>query len=334
MGDPNSTPTGTHPTGTHPTGTHPTGTHPTGAPVIGTSDAGTRIAGPLRGTPVTVGAVTLDVHVDGPADGEVVLLVCGLAMHRTSWPPMLLDALHAAGYRTVAVDNRDSGCSAWSPPRATDPPGPAGDAAPYGLRDLASDLLGVLDHLEVDRAHVVGVSMGGMIAQRLAIDAPTRVASLHLLMTTTGDWSVGLPREDVRWVLKRDAALDLEAYLASAQQVAEAIGSPGHLDPRRVEALARAEHARGLHLEATPRQLAAILADGDRTAALASIEVPTLVVHGTVDPLIDVSGGRALAAAIPGARYLEIAGLGHDLAPFAIAQCMPVMLDVMAAAHC
>lgn len=314
----------------------------TGETADGPTDAATRLAGPLRGTPVTVGSLTLDVHVDGPAAGQVVLLICGLAMHRTSWPPTLLDALHAAGYRTVAVDNRDTGCSSSLPATtmptearpsradpATDLPDRAEHAAAYGLRDLAADLIGVLDHLRVSRAHVVGVSMGGMIAQRLTIDAPARVASLHLLMTTTGDWSVGLPHEDAWWVLKRDVPQDLDSFLAAAQQVAAAIGSPGHVDRRRVEAVARAEHARGVHPEGTARQLAAILADGDRTSALASFEVPTLVVHGDADPLIDVSGGRALAAAIPGARYLEVAGLGHDLAPFAVTQFMPAMLAVM-----
>jgi pimeloyl-ACP methyl ester carboxylesterase len=292
------------------------------------------LAGPLEGTPVTVGAVTLDVHVAGPADGEVVLLVAGLGMPRISWPPQLLASLHAAGYRTVAADNRDSG-------RSTVLPGglaglertPEGNpAAVYSLTDLAGDLVGLLDHLDIPRAHVVGVSMGGMIAQRIAIGWPDRVASLHLLMTTTGDWSVGLPHDGVSWVLTTPAPDDLESLLAHQLASAQATGSPGLVDAARVQAMVRIEHARGVHPEGTARQLAAILADPDRTPRLRELDVPTVVVHGAVDPLIDVSGGRAVAAAIPGARYLEIPGMGHDLPPELLGSFLPAMLEVMAAA--
>ncbi len=292
-----------------------------------------RLAGPLTGERIPVGERYLDIDLTGPDDAEVVLLVAGLGMHRTAWPPELLTELHAAGYRTLAADNRDTGRSSVLPG------GLAGiqrtpDGIPvavYALQDLAADLVQVLDHLEVGRAHVVGVSMGGMIAQRLALGWPQRVASLHLLMTTTGDWSVGLPHPEARWVLTRDPAPDLDAYVAAELAAAEVIGSPGHVDTGRVRALAHAQWERGVHPEGTARQLAAILADGDRTAALAEITSPTLIVHGTADRLIDISGGRALSAAIPGARYLEVPGLGHDLPADLLAGIVPELLATMAA---
>lgn len=293
----------------------------------------TALAGPLEGERIAVDDHHLDVHVAGPEDGEVVLLVAGLGMHRISWPPSLVTALHDAGYRTVAADNRDTG-------RSTVLPGglagvqrtPEGvPLAVYTLTELAADLLAVLDHLDVDRVHVIGVSMGGMIAQRLALGWPERVRSLHLLMTTTGDWSVGLPHAEARWVLTRDPAPDLDGFVAAELAAAEVTGSPGRIDRARVELLARLQWQRGVWPEGTARQLAAILADGDRTPELARIAAPTLVVHGAADRLIDVSGGRAVAAAIPGARYLEVPELGHDLPADLLAEIVPELLAVMAA---
>lgn len=294
----------------------------------------TALAGPLEGERIAVDDHHLDVHVAGPEDGEVVLLVAGLGMHRISWPPSLVTALHDAGYRTVAADNRDTG-------RSTVLPGglagvqrtPEGvPLAVYTLTELAADLLAVLDHLDVDRVHVIGVSMGGMIAQRLALGWPDRVASLHLVMTTTGDRTVGMPHEGMSWVLTRPAPLGLDRYVGHQLELAAAIGSPGYLDPDRITAQARADHVRGVHPEGTARQLAALLADGDRTAELAQLTVPTVVVHGTEDPLVDVSGGQAVAAAVPGARYVEVAGMGHDLPPGLLGAFLPTVLEVMAAA--
>ncbi len=293
----------------------------------------TWLAGPLVGTRIPVGDLHLDVDVAGADDAEVVLLVAGLGMPRTAWPPELLVALHAAGYRTIAADNRDTGRSSVLPGGlAGVERTPEGlPVAVYSLTDLAADLVQVLDHLGVSRVHVVGVSMGGMIAQRLALGWPQRVTSLHLLMTTTGDWSVGLPHPDARWVLTQDPAPDLDAHVAAELAAAEVVGSPGRVDAQRVRALAHANWQRGVHPEGTARQLAAILADGDRSAALAQLTVPTLIVHGTEDRLIDVSGGRALAAAIPGVRYLEVPGLGHDLPADLLAGIVPEMLATMAA---
>jgi pimeloyl-ACP methyl ester carboxylesterase len=287
------------------------------------------LAGQLEGTSVTVGEVTLDVHVDGPAGGAPVLLVSGLGQQRLAWPPELRDVLHAAGHRTITVDNRDVGGSTVLAGEVTDLP--RGDDGwplpPYGLATMAADLVGVLDHLAVERAHVVGVSMGGMIAQHLAFGHPERVRTLTSVMSMTGARRVGTPHRRVRWVLTTLSPTDRDAYLAHAVRLAQAIGSPGRVDPSRVRQLAAAAWERGVHPQGTARQFLAIRADGDRTDRLTTVEAPTLVVHGTEDPLIDVSGGHATAAAVPGAELVLVDGMGHDLpVPF-----LPQVVDPLLA---
>jgi pimeloyl-ACP methyl ester carboxylesterase len=275
-----------------------------------------QVAGPLEGAPVAVGEVTLDVQVDGPVDGPAVLLIAGLGMQRVVWPAELLAALHEAGYRTVAADNRDSGRSTVLPGEVTDlPRGADGWPLPaYGLDTMAADLVGVLDHLRVDRAHVVGLSMGGMIAQHLAVGHPDRVATLTSAMSTTGARRTGWPHREVRWVLTSPPPTDdRDAYVEHVVRMGRAIGTPGHVDVDRLRARAVVTWERGVHPHGTARQFLAIRADGDRTDRLAGVAAPTLVLHGTADPLIDVSGGHATAAAIPGARLALIEGLGHDL---------------------
>ncbi len=294
-----------------------------------------QVAGPIEGTLVDVsgangeppGSMVLDVHVDGPGtacgDGdedavghdEMVVLVSGLGSQRIAWPPELRDRLHAAGYRTVTVDNRDVGRSTVLPGEVLDLP--VGDdgwpAAVYNLEEMAADLVAVLDHLEATRAHVVGLSMGGMIAQHLAFDHPDRVATLTSVMSNTGHRDTGQADPEAGWVLTTPTPSDHDAYLAHAIELARAIGSPGHLDEARVLARAEVTHARGIHPAGTARQLLAIRADRDRTGRLAGVRAPTLVVHGTADPLIGVSGGHATAAAIDGAQLELVEGMGHDL---------------------
>ncbi|GGI06861.1 alpha/beta fold hydrolase [Egicoccus halophilus] len=299
-------------------------------------------AGPLEGTPVTVGdhdgtPVVLDVVVDGPADGEPVLLAAGLGMQRTGWSPRLLDGLHAAGYRTVTADNRDVGRATVLPGEVADLPRGADGwpVAPYGLADLAADLVTVLDQVGVDgRCHVVGISMGGMIAQHVALGTPRRVASLTSLMSMTGAADTGQTHASVRWVLTTPAPVaDPDAYVEHALAVARAVGSPGRVDEDAVRARAAVEFARGVHPQGTARQLLAIRGDGDRTARLGAVAAPTLVVHGDRDPLIDVSGGAATAAAIAGSRLEVVAGLGHDLPDaFVDARVLPLLVDHLRAA--
>jgi len=197
----------------------------------------------------------------------------------------------------------------------------------YGLRDMAADLVGVLDALGIDEVDVLGISMGGMIAQRLAIDAPTRVRSLASIMSTTGAGDVGHTHRDVRFVLTEEGALDLDGYLDAKRRAARAIASHGPIDEDGLEVMGRIAYHRSVSPGARLRQLRAIIADGDRSDELRHVDVPTLVLHGAADRLIDASGGRATAAVIPGARYVELPGWGHDLPAVLVDDIVATVLD-------
>lgn len=321
------------------------------------------IPGRLVGDTVVVGAgrhtMGFDVEVLGAPGDPVLLLVCGLGMQRTDWPRAFVDALVRGGHRCLLVDNRDAGLSShvWDgasadpgagsgPRRPAEGPGTGvgagsggavGERHPpsgYGLRDMAADLVGVLDALGIDEVDVLGISMGGMIAQRLAIDAPARVRSLISIMSTTGAGDVGHTHRDVRFVLAEEEALDLDAYLDAKRRAARAIASHGPIDEDGIEVMGRIAHHRSVSPGARLRQLRAIIADGDRTDALRHVDVPTLVLHGAADRLIDPSGGRAAAAAIPGARYRELPGWGHDLPATLLDEIVAAVLDHLdVAAH-
>lgn len=293
------------------------------------------VAGPLVGEriPLSDGAST-DAHLSGPEDGAVVVLIPGLSQQRTHWPPELMATLHDAGYRTLAADNRDVGLGQVVDvpvdqlPRAAD----GWPVPPYDLARLAQDHLDVLSHLGIGRAHVLGVSMGGKIAQHAALVAPDRVASLISVMSTTGARDVGRPSERAKPVLTTLPPVDdLDAHVDHQLDLQARIASPGFAEPERAAARARVAWARGLHAWGSARQLLAIRADGDRTARLRGLAVPTLVLHGEADPLIDVSGGRATAEAIPGARLVTLPGWGHDLPVAFLDRLAPLVLDHLAA---
>jgi pimeloyl-ACP methyl ester carboxylesterase len=273
-------------------------------------DVARHVAGPPEGEMVDVDGVVLDTHLapgdEGPLAGETVLLVSGLGRQRIEWPPQLLAGLRAAGLATLTVDNRDAG-------RSTVIDAPPADGAAYELGDLAADLCGVLNHHGFDRVHVLGVSMGGMIAQHLAFSHPERVASLISVMSGTGARDSGQSSPEVAPILATPEPEDPDAYVERAVEVAEAIGSPGLVDREEVRRRAEVVARRGIHPDGTARQMLAILADRNRTSRLAGVRAPTLVLHGTDDPLIDASGGEATAAAIDGARLHLIEGMGHDL---------------------
>jgi pimeloyl-ACP methyl ester carboxylesterase len=252
-----------------------------------------------------------------PAD-PTVLLVMGLGVQMLGWDAGLCELLAGRGCRVVRFDNRDVGRSTKiEGGRRPDLMAAAmGDvsSASYTLDEMADDCVGLLDHLGVEAAHVVGASQGGMIAQTLAVRHPGRVLSLVSIMSSTGDRAVGQPHPEALPTLLTRAPADREGYAESAVQVFRVIGSPGFdADEERLRERARASFDRGYHPDGTARQLLAILASGDRTEALRRLEVPAVVIHGTDDPLIDVSGGKATAAAIPGARLELIEGMGHDL---------------------
>jgi pimeloyl-ACP methyl ester carboxylesterase len=266
-----------------------------------------------------------------PAD-PTLLLIMGLGTQMLAWDEGFCGLLVDRGFRVVRFDNRDVGRSTkiQGGPRVDVMAAIAGDlsSVAYTLDDMADDAAGLLDHLEVDAAHVVGASQGGMIGQTLAIRRPERVLSLASIMSTTGDPSVGQPHPEALPALLTRPPDDRAGFAEYAVRAWRVIGSPGfHADEDAVRALAGAMFDRGIHPDGTARQLVAILASGDRTEALRRVTVPTLVIHGTDDPLIDVSGGKATAAAIPDAELVLIEGMGHDLPR----ELWPRLVDLIAA---
>jgi pimeloyl-ACP methyl ester carboxylesterase len=254
----------------------------------------------------------------GDRSDPTMLLIMGLGVQMLGWDEELCLMLAARGFRVVRFDNRDAGRSTRidAGPRANVLAAVAGDlrSASYKLEDMADDCAGLLDHLGVQAAHLVGASQGGMIAQTLAIRRPERVLSLTSIMSTTGNMRVGQPHPEALPALLNRPPANREGFEDFVVRAWRVIGSPG-FDPNEdaLRARARASYDRGIHPDGTARQLLAILASGDRTSSLAELDLPTLVIHGTDDPLIDVSGGEATAAAIPGAELVLIDGMGHDL---------------------
>jgi pimeloyl-ACP methyl ester carboxylesterase len=265
-----------------------------------------------------VGDVELCYETFGDRANPTVLLVMGLATQMLGWREDFCAELAARGFHVVRYDNRDVGRSTrfsrHRPPTAAQIVRRDARAAAYTLDDMADDGVGLLDCLGVDRAHVVGASMGGMIAQTIAIRHPSRVLSLVSIMSNTGARWTGQPSVRLYGTLLKGAPRDRAGYVAHQMEVFAKIGSPGF--PRDDDDLRRTferAYERGHDPAGAGRQLAAILAATDRTEQLGAIRVPTLVIHGTKDRLVNPSGGRATAKAIPGARLLTIEGMGHDL---------------------
>src|SRR4051795_13264739 len=241
----------------------------------------------------------------------------GLATQMIGWPDEFCSGLVERGPFVVRFDNRDIGLSTHLDDRgAPDILSLLGGtgSAPYPLADLADDSVGLLDALHLDSAHVVGASMGGMVAQLVAIRHPERVRSLTSIMSTTGDPGVGMPAEAAMGVLLAPPATDRESAIQRAVDTYRVIGSPGfEFDEQALRDRAALSYARRYNPAGVARQLAAILTTPDRTEDLGGVDVPTLVVHGEHDSLVNVSGGRATATAIPGAELLVVDGMGHDL---------------------
>ena len=266
----------------------------------------------------------------GESDDPTMLLVMGLGSQMIHWPDDFCAALAGRGYQVVRFDNRDMGESTWfdggDTPSVRAAIGGGDVAVPYLLSDMADDAVGLLDHLGVDRAHVCGVSMGGMIAQTIAIRHPRRVASLTSVMSSTGDPDVGTPTSEAMSALMAPPAATREEYQDAVVHHAHVWGSPGLFDAERLRETAGRAWDRGYHPEGTARQLLAILSSGSRSADLAALSVPTLVIHGTADTLVQPSGGERTAEVIPDAKLLVVEGMGHDLPP----ALWPQMIDAVA----
>lgn len=258
----------------------------------------------------------------GDPDDDPLLLVMGLGGPMTWWDADLCRLLAAEGFYVIRYDNRDTGRATRLRDRVSRRmlvrayAGRPVDT-PYSISDLAGDAVGLLDHLDIRRAHVVGVSMGGMIAQTMAIEHADRVASLTSIMSTTGRRTVGWSHPKLFPNLLARRADNPAAYAAEAQVVWRRIGSPGYPESPQVlrdRALETWERGQGGRDRAgVVRQMLAVLTQTDRTAALGRLTMPVSVIHGLDDPLVHVSGGRATARAVPGAALLLVPGMGHDL---------------------
>ena len=267
---------------------------------------------------VQVGPVELAYESFGDPAGRPLLLVMGLATQMLAWHEDLCRALVARGFHVVRFDNRDVGLSTHlhdaPPPDVMAALGGDTSSAAYTLEDLADDAVGLLDGLGLtEPVHVVGASMGGMIAQTLAIRHPDRVASLTSIMSTPSP-KIGSPTQAAAAVLFAPPATTRDEAVQRAVQAYRVIGSPGYpLDEQWLSEIAGQAYDRAYDPLGVARQLLAVHASGDRTPALRELDVPTLVVHGEDDQLVQVEGGRATAAAVPGAELLVVPGMGHNM---------------------
>ncbi len=264
--------------------------------------------------------IELAYETFGEDDGVPLLLVMGLGAQMIAWDDALCQGLADRGFRVIRFDNRDVGLSSKVD---------VGDinvlegimaalggqpvTAPYHLSDMADDAAGLLDHLNIQAAHVVGASMGGMIAQTLAVNHPERVLSLTSIMSTTGDRDVGQADEAVAAAILRPAARTRQEAVAAAVAIGRTIGSPEHFDEQRATSLAERGFDRCFYPQGVGHQLLAISASGSRTEGLRGLHVPTLVIHGEQDPLVNVSGGRRTAEVVPGAELMVLPEMAHDI---------------------
>jgi pimeloyl-ACP methyl ester carboxylesterase len=275
------------------------------------------------------GGVTLCYEAFGDPDDAPILLIMGLATQMIAWHEDFCERLAERGFYVVRFDNRDIGRSThfdFRPPTVGQMMRRRVGPDQYSLSDMAADSAGLLRELGISPAHVVGVSMGGMIGQVLAAEHPDRVRSLTSIMSTTGSRWHGQPALSVYRYLLRPPPRDRDGYIERTAAVFGLVGSTGFdRDEQYIRERAGRAFDRGYDVRAGGRQLGAIIASGDRSRMLGNIKAPTLVIHGSVDKMIRPSGGRATAKAIPGARLTMIDGMGHDL-PRGV---WPLLLDAI-----
>ena len=275
--------------------------------------------------------ITLCYETFGEESASPLLLIMGLGMQMVGWPDEFCRQLAGRGFYVVRFDNRDAGRST----HIDGPPPTPGQLlrhriSPvlYTLSDMAQDARGLLSGLELDPAHVVGASLGGMIAQLLAAEHPASARSLVSIMSNTGSRWRGQPSPAIYRYLLGRAPADRDGYIAHTTKVFAAIGSRGLPQDRElVREIAARSYDRGHDPRGSGRQLGAIIASGDRTARLRTIAAPTLVIHGSKDPMVRRSGGVATARAIPRARMVTIQGMGHDLPQAAWPQLLDAIAD-------
>lgn len=273
---------------------------------------------------ITANGIQIEYEVHGDPANPPLLLVMGLGAQLTLWPIELVEALVARGYYVIRHDNRDIGLSQKFKEHGI--PNFRRVAllrmlglrprTPYTLSDMAADAAALLGALGIEKAHVVGASMGGMIVQLMAVNHPDKLLSMTSIMSTTGSRRVPPAKPEAMKALLNRAppGATLDQVLPIGLHVSRAIGSPAYpATEERLRANIARDFNRSFFPEGAARQIAAIVADGDRRKRLAKVATPTLVIHGVDDPLVPVEGGRDTAASIPGAKLLEIPGMGHDL---------------------
>jgi pimeloyl-ACP methyl ester carboxylesterase len=270
----------------------------------------------------TPGGIALEYETFGSPDDPPLLMVAGFGMQLIEWPLAFCELLAAGGRYVICFDNRDCGLSQkldgqGGPLEDVVAAAVANDAdavqrlAAYSFSDMSDDALALLTALGIERAHVLGVSMGGMIAQTMAIEHAERVVTLTSIMSSTGEQDVGQPTEEALVGLLSPSPPDREAYVASSEQWLT-WHSKRYPEAEAVRALAAATYDRSFYPQGSTRQLAAMVASGPRAEALARLAVPTLVIHGLDDTLIAPSGGERTAALVPGAELLLVEDMGHD----------------------
>tara|TARA_R110002110_G_scaffold18688_12_gene78369 strand:+ start:1052 stop:1957 length:906 start_codon:yes stop_codon:yes gene_type:complete len=271
---------------------------------------------------IKANGITLEYESFGPEDRETVLLIMGLGAQLTMWPVELCDELVARGYRVVRFDNRDVGLSTKFDDAGMPDMGAiftalttgAPVSAPYALDDMAADAVGLLDALGIGKAHIAGASMGGMIAQLVATNHPERALSLVSIMSTTGNPDLPQGKPEAMAVLMTPAPEgDIPAAIERGMLAWNTIGSPGYrTDDETLRKWVTRDVNRSLYPVGTARQMAAIVANGDRREKLKDVKAPAVILHGIDDPLVPIEGGRDTAASIPGAELREVPGMGHD----------------------
>jgi pimeloyl-ACP methyl ester carboxylesterase len=268
-----------------------------------------------------VSGIEIEYETMGDPADPAMLLVMGLGAQMIAWDDEFCLGLVDRGFFVIRFDNRDVGLSTkvLVDPEIdvmtaiTEAMGGATPQAPYLLADMAADAVGVLDALGIDQAHVCGASMGGMIAQSIAIARAERVLTLTSVMSTTGDADVGQPHPEVLGLLMAPPATDRAAAVSQSVAGGRAIGSPEHFDEARATEMAERSYDRCYYPAGVAHQLVAIVSSPSRSEALSRFDRPTLVIHGSADPLVDPSGGRRTAEVIPGAELMVLEGMGHDL---------------------